>query len=344
MKLLLRLAGCLMIVGLAMVAGNRGQVIFGQAACTVTVQPEQSIQQAIDQAPERAVLCVGSLGKGDDLPLPQRWKETLVIKRSLTLRGVNLAPPLTRIEARHLGQPVIKIESDAEIEVTFDNLTVAEAKNADGIEIDGPAKVVLTKVQSSDNFYDGVRAGDLSAVTLQDSIVANNGGDGLFSSGAKVKFEGNVIQDNKGCGINLIFSEIQVFSAPQEMHGNGADLCGFAPASLREPLVPQTQKTQLTVPGDFPSLQEAVDAIAPDGTIIIGSGTFETGLTIWKPLTLQGTDKAQSMLKALPDHRLTVSIIAEAQGVVLDELTVTGGVTLYSSVMVTYSQTLCKMS
>jgi len=108
------------------------------------------------------------------------------------------------------------------------------------------------------------------------------------------------------------------------MRGNGADLGGYAPASVRQPLVPQTERKELSVPGDYPSIQEAIDALAPGGTITVAPGTYEVGLTIWKPLTLHGAGKEKTVLKPLPNptRRLIVSIIAGAK-VTLEGLAVT---------------------
>ncbi|MBC7316917.1 MAG: right-handed parallel beta-helix repeat-containing protein, partial [Chloroflexi bacterium] len=107
---------------------------------------------------------------------------------------------------------------------------------------------------------------------------------------------------------------------------NGADLCGFAPASLRKPLVPQTEETELSVPGDYATIQEAIDAIAPGGTIAVAPGTYEVGLTIWKPLTLRGSGKDQTVLKPLPNptRRLIISIVSEAEEVTLEGMEISG--------------------
>ncbi|MGQ9478334.1 MAG: hypothetical protein ACUVRH_07625, partial [Candidatus Bipolaricaulia bacterium] len=43
---------------MALAAGNQGQVGLAQAGCTVTLNPGQSIQEAIYYAEEGAVICL----------------------------------------------------------------------------------------------------------------------------------------------------------------------------------------------------------------------------------------------------------------------------------------------
>lgn len=49
-----------------------------QPECTVTLQPSESIQQAIDQAAEGDVVCLTGAA----------WEENLTISNSLTLQGI----------------------------------------------------------------------------------------------------------------------------------------------------------------------------------------------------------------------------------------------------------------
>lgn len=142
-----------------------------------------------------------------------------------------------------------------------------------------------------------------------------------------VEIKESVIRDNKHCGLYVSSPEAQVRGTPNEMRGNGADLCGYAPAALRKPRVSQTNRAFLMVPGDFGDLQEAVDAIFPGGTITMASGTYKTGLTLWKPLTLEGMSGPAVMptkLIELPERSLIISVIAGVQGVVLDGLEIQG--------------------
>jgi hypothetical protein len=134
----------------------------------------------------------------------------------------------------------------------------------------------------------------------------------------------SLINDNKSCGIHIFSSEAQVHGTPKAIQGNGADLCGFAPASLRKPSVPQDPRPRLAVPTDYPTVQQAIDAIAPGGTIELAAGTYEEGLTIWKPLVLRGAGQDKTILQALPERKLVLSIIAEVQGVRLEGLQVRG--------------------
>jgi parallel beta-helix repeat protein len=134
---------------------------------------------------------------------------------------------------------------------------------------------------------------------------------------AQATIENNTIQEHKECGI-WSSSDNPAQGKGNRMRGNGADLCGNAPASLRIPLVPPTTKTQLSFPGPYPTLQEAIDALAPGGVITIAAGEHKAGLTIWKPLTLRGAGREEVKFMG------AVSLISEAQEVQIEGVTITG--------------------
>lgn len=349
---------------LALLASGRGFTSGSgqeQPPCTITVQRGQSIQEAIDGVPEGAVICVSA----DNFP----YTEHLTITKSLTLRGAGRDK--TFLTGREENKPVVYINSNEEIMVVLEELTIAvtppigfhikgKAKanlrtldirgrgvyynivvgglahlslenfrvynGGIGLLATGSAQVIITNSQFFNN-GNGIYAGREARVSLMNSSVFENRANGLdLRDSATVEFKGARIMGNKHCGVAVWSGQVQVHGTAQEFRGNGADLCGYAPASLRQPLVPQTTKSQLTVPGDYASLQEAIDAIAPNGVIIIAAGTYEAGLTIEKPLTLWGVDREQTILKASPDRGLVGSITAQGQGVRLEGLTLAGGI------------------
>ena len=174
-----------------------------QLSCTVTVQPGESIQRAIEQAAEGAVICLA----------PGRWEENLVITKSLTLRGTGKEPKEVWIVGTKEGHPVMRIESEREIEVQLENLAVAEAKGwkcavespqwicPDGLQALGKAKVLIKDMQVSNN-RDGLFVGDSATVSLGHSQVSNTGIGLAVGDSATVSLSHSQVSDN-GIGVGL---------------------------------------------------------------------------------------------------------------------------------------------
>lgn len=310
--------------------------------CAITVQPGQSIQQAINAVTEGATVCLA----------PGAFTENITIAKSLELRGAG--------RTQTILQGMVRIERDQEIRVALTALTVTGVRLGAAVRIAGKANVTLDDVAATESFmgvlavgsarvtitnahvssnqFDGVRAEGTANVTIQNARITDNGLDGVIvRDSAMLQLSESIVENNKRCGLRVFAG--QASGTPNAMRGNGADLCGFAPTVLRRPLVPQTEKTQLTVPGDFQNIQEALDATAPGGTVLLQNGTYDVGLTIWKPVTLRGP----ATLKALPERQLVLSVIADAQSVVLEGVTVTGsrgdGLLLYGQATLRSVQT-----
>ena len=84
------------------------------------------------------------------------------------------------------------------------------------------------------------------------------------------------------------------------------------------PLWPAT----LTVPDDFPTIQQAV-SVAPSGdTIYVRAGTYNEHVTITKALTLQGEDRATTVIDGGGSGK---TVISNADYVTVRGLTITGG-------------------
>ena len=162
-----RFAVGMALVLLTWVAGGSKQVGFAQADCAVTVQPGQSIQQAINAAAEGAVICLSA----------GTFQENIEIRKSLTLRGVGQAQ--TILKARNSFQSVIALASGTEIQVVLQALTISNGSS--GLDLSGSAQATLT-----------------------DSTVSGNRDDGLVLGGsAQATLEGNTIKDNARWGVVL---------------------------------------------------------------------------------------------------------------------------------------------
>lgn len=387
-------------VGIAIGLLALGPGGFGQASCTVTVQPGESIQKAIDQAAEGTVICLEA-GK---------FQENIEIHKSLTLRGAGQDAQgqwLTQIESpsdEKYGPPVILISGDGNTHVAVLALAVYQPNSAADLQVEGQARVRLQQVASlsewggpslltkdsalvemqNSELPNGVEVAHSSAVALEDVrmsgfvvqdsarlegtnvtikfgvtlrgkalvTLANSqilqgtakilgetqarfirvhlkGGEshGLWvQDEASLEIRQSTLSGYGGCGLFVDSPRAQVQGAENEFRENGVDLCGYAPAALRKPLVPQTERAELIVPDDYRSLQEAIDAIAPGGTITVRPGGYSGGLTIWKPLVLQGTPEAPAVIRpsAKATEAPTISVIAAAQGVHLEHLLLSG--------------------
>ncbi len=189
------------VTALAIVLGLLGFLsrsepsVQGQPDCTVIVQPGQSIQQAVNSAAEGAVICLSA----------GTWEENVEIKKSLTLRGAGREE--SKIKGKEMGEPVIAIESDTEIEVKIEGLAVTEAKGLDftfGIWLAGKAKAVITDSTISDNGLRGIVLGDSAQATISDSTISGNGWAGIELLGsAKLTLQKSTVQGN-GTGLRLL--------------------------------------------------------------------------------------------------------------------------------------------
>lgn len=198
------------------------------------------------------------------------------------------------------------------------------ANDGVGIFAESAAQMVMANSQSARNSWQGIIAVGAAQLSLQEVQIVENGYDGLLlKDTAQAEVQRSVFRNNKSCGIEVFSEGAQIRGTPNVMEGNGSDLCGFVSAALRQPLTPQTTRTQIAVPQDFKNLQEAVDALAPGGTITLSAGSYETGVTLWKPLRLRGAGRTQTTLKAPAGYHVIVSIITESKNVVIEGLGVT---------------------
>ena len=276
--------------------------------------PFSSIQQAIAAAARGDTILVGA----------GTYQDNLSIVKSLTLKGASQDTVV--IQGLAAAKPVIRIAGRTK--VILEDLTLSDAKAgptsaklADGLRIRDKANVTVTRVRISGNANDGLVIADQAQAHVQASTIESNGDDGIFiDKQAQATIEENSITSNSGCGVWAISPQIS--GQRNHMMTNGADLCGNTLPSLRLPLVPETEKSQITFPGDYPSLQEAVDAIAEGGTILVAAGSYTGGFTIYKRLVLKGAGRELVVLRG-SGHAPVISLItgadARIEGVTLTQ-------------------------
>jgi parallel beta-helix repeat protein len=273
---------------------------------TITVCPSgcsySSVQAAIDAA-----------SPGDTIEIRAgTYQENITITKSLTLTGAGR--DVTSIQGKEPGKPVVTIAGDQEISVTVQGLTIAEAKAATprswrehGFRISGKVRLVVRGCRVSDNPHSGlwVVGTDVGALEVSDCLITGNAVVAIGNSNP-----------------NFVVS-----GGNNELRDNGVDLCGFVPPSMRTPLVPETGRTLVQVPRDYATVQEAIDAVAPGGTVAVASGTYVGGLTIGKSLTLRGAGQELTTLRPRPNKGPVVAVLAGAE-VKIEGFTITGSVWL----------------
>jgi len=208
-------------VSLALTVGLCGAISLAQEGpeCTITVQPGESIQAAIDRAPEGAVIC---LAEGE-------WEENIVIEKSITLRGEGAQRSVIRWAKEGGIFSVVWIGSAAEIQVHIERLTVTKgcwypgiiiwgsaqvtitestvSKNSSGIEIGNWAQATITGSTISENSFSGIVLADWAQATITGSIVSKNEWDGIvLADWARATITGSTISENGDYGITVVDS------------------------------------------------------------------------------------------------------------------------------------------
>ncbi len=194
-----------------------------------------------------------------------------------------------------------------------------------GVTVGDQAELTGRHLLIVGNGSGGLSVADQARVTLSDAQITDNQGMGaLTHDSAHLSLQESLIEGNQACGL-FALAQGQISGVHNVMQDNGTDLCGGAPASLRLPLVAQTVRRRIAFPGDYKTLQEAVDALIPGGTITLAPGEYQAGLTLWKPLTLVGAEPGQVTLVGRNGQSPVISIVSGAQGVRLEGLTLSGG-------------------
>ena len=246
------LGALVLIWGISLVIAAQGTI-----TCAIWVQSGESIQNAIDQAAEGAVVC---LAEGI-------WEENIKITKSLTLRGIR--DEKTTIKGKEAGYPVVWIEPSAEgqtISVKITGLVISKAQGCtcadvsngicpSGLVLFGSVQVVITNCTITRPGLAGIKLGDSAQATIANCTISNKGGNGielfdsaqatitnctisenmygiLLKDSAQAAVRDNTIENNTDSGI-FSCSNGEVRGAENRMSGNGVDLKGNLPGELR---------------------------------------------------------------------------------------------------------------
>jgi len=149
------LASPLLVLILVIGAGVHASGTTG--GCSITVQPGHSIQSAIDRASSGAIICMSA----------GIWEENITIDKPLTLRGAGSSRTCL-YHGTELG-PIIRVESDREIDVRIERLTVrGSQRKYEGVDLEEADS--LTRMVAG-FLARGISAGRAVHVTIADSTV-----------------------------------------------------------------------------------------------------------------------------------------------------------------------------
>lgn len=218
---------------------------------------------------------------------------------------------LTDGSTAHVGQSRISANADQGIKAQdLAMLDVSESdllSNWHGIELAHQAHGTIAGSTVSMNRWDGMRIQHYTQAIISSSVITINGRGVWVTGQANADISECLIEENSGYGI-LSLSKGEVVGQDNKLRENGVDLGGNLAASLRAPLK-EPSETTINWPDErYASLQEAIDALLPGGTLLLSQGTYMGGLTIGKELLVEG-DYGQAVLIAKSDALPVLSLV-----------------------------------
>ncbi|MBI1744809.1 right-handed parallel beta-helix repeat-containing protein [Candidatus Acetothermia bacterium] len=192
----------------------------------------------------------------------------------------------------------ITIDDSAQVDIRDSSIEDNMDIEFGGVVVRDDAQLTIVRTKISGNGIRGVLIAERAKATISQSQIEEHFNEGLWvRDSAQLELRDSTIQENDACGLKST-SSVAVRGGNNKFSDNGLGaLCGKVPASLRVPLVPQGNRTRVGVPQDYSTLQEAIDAVAVGGTVVVGAGQYDGGLTIFKDVTLQGVNASQVQIK-----------------------------------------------
>ena len=194
------------------------------SACTITVQPGESIQEAIDKVPEGAVICL-AVGI---------WEESIKITKSLTLRGAG--DEKTMIEGKTKYDSIIVIGStkeDREILVEIEGVKIT--KGGDGIAISGDAEARITNCAVSGNNWGGIVLLEFAEAKITDCTLSENWSGIVLQNSGQAEIIGCTLSGNRNNGIECLDSvQAKITNCTVSESQSGIELSSFAWAEITD--------------------------------------------------------------------------------------------------------------
>ncbi len=230
-----QLKGIFLLGFLSLFLMSSAVTLAEQPACTITLDPSQTVQETLDTAQEGSVIC---LVQGE-------WHENLRIEKSLTLRGQGADK--TVIQGQQIIEPVVQVNTpdkggkifvvienltltgsldgarfqgsvqarivNSTIRGNYDGVSISESAQANiesstfednqlnGVSIWGYAKATISNCKINSNQWYGLWARDDAVATITDCILEQNGYGIRVLGSAKVSLEGSTIKSNSHDGI-----------------------------------------------------------------------------------------------------------------------------------------------
>ena len=205
---------------------------------------------------------------------------------------------LLRTEISESFDQGVMAEDSVSVELTESEVL----SNWNGIELSSEATATIAGSTFSGSRFDGIRVQHSANAMVSTSTISANRRGMSVTGQAAATITDSLVEANSGYGIYCWSSE-RVQGHDNGFRDNGTDLGGNLPGTLRTPLKDPSEAV-ITWPDErYASLQEAIDALLPGGTLLLEEGGHTAGLTIGKELSIEavsGQVPLTGMSRTLP--------------------------------------------
>ncbi len=235
----------------------------------------------------------------------------------LRLTGFSVAQVLSSRISRNSDQGI-----SAEDSAAVDLAETSVISNWHGVELRNAARASMVDCTVLKNRWDGIRVQNYARAAISGSVISGNRQGVGIAGQAHAEIVHSLVEKNSRYGV-FSGSGGEVTGEGNDFRENGVDLGGNLPGVLRLP-VRQPREVVITWPDNrYSSLQEAVDALLPGGTLSIQPGIYTAGLTIGTEVSIYAGD-GQVILEGKSDTLPVLSLVDGAD-MHLSGVTVSGG-------------------